>query len=156
MYSRIAALAQTRTRTAPFAWTPRIGASRISTHSWTVPDNSMFRGIVRAILVAIRAIPRPDLIARVIQQHPTPQQVSPGVLTLVIDAGHQKWACFRCPCGCNDRIQLSLNPNRRPRWSVRMDWLHRPTVSPSVNQTTGCRSHFWIRSGQIEWCARDI
>jgi hypothetical protein len=29
----------------------------------------------------------------------------------------------------------------------------RPTLRPSVWLRTGCRSHFWIRDGRVEWCA---
>ncbi|MGB4950377.1 MAG: DUF6527 family protein [Rhizobiaceae bacterium] len=66
--------------------------------------------------------------------------------------GVDKWACFRCPCGCGETIKLSLSKNRRPRWTAISDWLKRPAISPSVRQTNECRCHFWIRQGRIDWC----
>lgn len=73
-------------------------------------------------------------------------------IILVEDEGVQKWACLACPGGCGTRISLSLNPNRRPRWTILSDWLERPTVSPSVHQKNACGCHFWIKRGKVEWC----
>jgi len=64
-----------------------------------------------------------------------------------------KWACLRCPGGCGEILLLSLNPTGRPRWTAAIDWLGRPTVQPSVKQLDGCRCHFWIRCGMVEWCS---
>lgn len=74
-------------------------------------------------------------------------------LVVVGPADHPKWLTFPCPCGCGEPLLLSLNPSRRPRWSVTADARGRPSVWPSVRRTDGCLSHFWIRAGQVEWCA---
>lgn len=47
---------------------------------------------------------------------------------------------------------LSLSKSTRPRWSVTIDRLGRPTLQPSVRQVAGCYSHFWVRRGAVEWC----
>lgn len=112
----------------------------------------MWATALREVLCFLRIIPRPGILARVADRHPTPQQLVAGVLVVVGDRHRKKWACLRCPCGCGDKIQLSLSPERRPRWSVKIDWLARPSVEPSVHQLDGCRSHFWIRRGRIVWC----
>ena len=112
----------------------------------------MLRDLVRRLLVGIGAIRRPDLIGHIIDHHPTPAELPAGVLLLVQDGNRQKWACFRCPGGCGEKLQLSLNMTRRPRWAVSLDWLLRPTVTPSVHQLNACRCHFWIKQGMIEWC----
>ncbi|WCM86070.1 DUF6527 family protein [Acidovorax sp. NCPPB 3859] len=57
-----------------------------------------------------------------------------------------------CPGGCGVQISLSLNPDRRPRWSVEKDFWGRPTVSPSIHQHRSCSCHFWVKKGLIEWC----
>jgi hypothetical protein len=46
---------------------------------------------------------------------------------------------------------LSLATARRPHWQVKIDWLDRPTIVPSVWQTDGCFSHFWVKAGRIDW-----
>lgn len=113
----------------------------------------MWRDIARRALVATGIIPRPDLVARVMDRHPTPGDLQPGVLVVVQDGDLAKWACLRCPGGCGEKLQLSLNTSRRPRWAVSLDRLHRPSVSPSVHQLNDCHCHFWIKGGTVEWCA---
>jgi hypothetical protein len=95
---------------------------------------------------------RPDVVSRLVDQQPANRALEPGVLYIVSGGPTPKWAIMQCPCGCNEKLQLSLNPTRRPRWSVHRDRLRRVTVDPSVRQTGGCRAHFWIRRGMIEWC----
>ncbi|MGO9818139.1 MAG: DUF6527 family protein [Acidocella sp.] len=84
---------------------------------------------------------------------PLDSEVPDGELVVVENGGLQKWACLKCPGGCGQKIALSLNPERRPRWRVWSDWFGRPSVEPSVHQKNACRCHFWIRRGQIKWCA---
>lgn len=93
-----------------------------------------------------------DLLSRKSKTYPGEDQIVPGVLAFVVDAGIEKWACLKCPGGCGITIPLSLNPKRRPRWTVAVDWFQRPTVTPSVHQKNDCGCHFWIRNGRIDWC----
>jgi hypothetical protein len=65
----------------------------------------------------------------------------------------QDWmAGMACPCGCGERVELMLLNGMKPRWDLTVDQLGRPTLYPSVHRVTGCRSHFWVRAGQITWC----
>lgn len=52
---------------------------------------------------------------------------------------------FICPCGCGDEIHL---PIMEGHWR-----LNRETVSlePSILRTVGCKSHFFIRNGEVVW-----
>jgi hypothetical protein len=113
----------------------------------------MWRDCLRQILVSLHIIRRPDLVSRITDRHPTPEELTSGTIVVVEDGGRAKWACLRCPGGCGERLQLSLNPRRRPSWSIDLDWLRRPTVEPSVRQLNTCRCHFWIKGGAVEWCA---
>jgi hypothetical protein len=97
-------------------------------------------------------VARPDLVGRVSPTHPAPNALPAGRLVVVRDNGLEKAACLRCPGGCGAKIILSLSPKRLPRWRVRLDWLGRPSIEPSVRQLNACRCHFWIRSGRVEWC----
>jgi hypothetical protein len=96
--------------------------------------------------------PKPDLRAEIVATNPGREAIAPGRLLVVGGRGYQKWAYLRCPCGCGEVIMLSLNQKRRPRWRVMIDAQGLPTVEPSVRQTAGCYSHFWIRRGKVEWC----
>lgn len=75
---------------------------------------------------------------------------------VVSDGGVSKWVTFRCPGGCGERIDLSLNPHKRPHWKVTVDWWRRPTIAPSVHQLNTCGCHFWIRKGKVDWCKDGI
>lgn len=112
----------------------------------------MWRDLVRNALVRLRVIDQPALTVKFALQHPTRLELVNGVVVVVLGKDHPKWACFRCPGGCGSRFQLALNPNRRPQWVVTTDWLRRASISPSVLQPNGCKAHFWVRNGQIEWC----
>ncbi|GJD34006.1 DUF6527 family protein [Methylobacterium aerolatum] len=96
---------------------------------------------------------RYDLLVRRVSHYPRSDEVEAGELVHVVDGGVEKWACFHCPGACGAMIPLNLNPKRRPRWSVKSDWLLRPSISPSVHQQNDCACHFWIRSGRVDWCA---
>lgn len=113
----------------------------------------MMLALARRLLVACRVVPRPEVVGEIVGDFPAPTDLRPGTMQVVVDGGRAKWACTPCPCGCGERLQLSLNPTRRPRWTVTLDWLGRPTVHPSVCQRSGCLSHFWVRAGRIDWCS---
>lgn len=55
-----------------------------------------------------------------------------------------KVATFKCPCGCGDVIALNLIPNTKPSWSVSGN-----TITPSINRTARCKSHFSITNGKV-------
>ena len=109
--------------------------------------------VCRELLVWLRIIPRPEFLARVVSDHPAPDSINTGLIYVVGGSDYQKWAYFRCPSRHDEIIQLSLMPNRRPRWQVTIDFLQRPTIHPSVRQLDGSFAHFWVKKGRIEWCA---
>lgn len=97
-------------------------------------------------------IPAPALMVRRSLDMPSREDIEPTDAVVVGDRRQPKWATFACPCGCGETLLLSLSQNRRPRWSVTADWLGRPSISPSVRRPDGCRAHFWVRKGSIDWC----
>src|SRR5271156_4562751 len=99
------------------------------------------------LLVWLGLVERPRFIARYAQSHPSISELSDTDFVIVRSGNFTKWACFRCPCGCGEKIALSLATNRRPAWKVTTDRLRRPTVEPSIWQRAGCHSHFWIKKG---------
>lgn len=99
-----------------------------------------------------RILPRPEFVVRGCLDMPGPHELRKGEVVVVGLKDQPKWATFLCPCGCGVPLLLSLNPRRRPRWSVAADWLGRPTVDPSIRRTDGCHSHFWMRRGYVDWC----
>lgn len=111
-----------------------------------------FGAYIRSALAFAGFIRRPDLAARYVPDHPDRDTLAPGELYVVGNSQFQKWALMRCPCGCGESIMLSLSRKQRPSWSVEIDWLGRPTLAPSIRQTSGCYSHFWLKGGHLSWC----
>lgn len=90
---------------------------------------------------------------RVVEKTPPDNTISNIEIVVVIHMGKNYWSIFKCPCGCGETISLSLNPANRPSWSVRQSKQGRPTLYPSVWQSKGCCSHFWIDDGRVYWCS---
>lgn len=106
------------------------------------------------VLAWLGLIEKPRFIAQYSQSHPKVPELADSDLVIVHSGNFTKWACFRCPCGCGDKIALSLATDRRASWKMNLDRLRRPTITPSVWQRDGCYSHFWIKKGGVEWCPR--
>lgn len=96
-----------------------------------------------------RALPARHL--RIIEGDSLPGRLPRRNIVLARD-GDEDWCVgMRCPCGCCRTIELLIVQGVAPRWDLRVDSRGRPTLEPSVFLQTGCRSHFWLRSGRIQW-----
>jgi len=113
-----------------------------------------FRDLFRQILVWFRVIQKPDFYIKLVSQHPAPETVKAmhGQVLVVGDKKLKKWVCLNCPDNCGEIILLSLNKSRRPSWSISIDRIGRPSLSPSIRKLDGCKSHFWLRDGFVDWC----
>lgn len=80
-----------------------------------------------------------------------PETFENQTIYLVGEAEHIWAAAFLCPCGCGETVQLSLLKDARPRWHIVEHKDGTVSLSPSVWRTKGCRSHFFVRLGQIDW-----
>jgi hypothetical protein len=88
----------------------------------------------------------------IVNSPPPNDVIGDGEFVIVTPSKEPKWALFKCPCGCGHVITLSLVSSRTPHWRVRLEAGLYPTLYPSVQQLNGCHSHFWVKSGQIDWC----
>ena len=67
--------------------------------------------------------------------------------------GEHLWAAAMiCPCGCCEVIELNLLKKVRPCWSVVEPPDGSISLMPSVWRQKGCKSHFFVRNGRIDWC----
>jgi hypothetical protein len=67
--------------------------------------------------------------------------------------GDNLWAASMiCPCGCGEVIELNLLKQARPCWSAQEHPDGTISLAPSVWRQKGCRSHFLVRHGRIDWC----
>jgi hypothetical protein len=69
-----------------------------------------------------------------------------------METGEYDRVDFECPCGCGHRVYLMIDPGHtsRPSWDLDVDG-ERPTISPSVEEADGCKSHYLIRDGRVQW-----
>jgi hypothetical protein len=81
-----------------------------------------------------------------------PDTVKPLTVYLCGEGEHLWAAAMLCPCGCKEVIQLNLLKQARPRWSVQEHKDGSVSLMPSVWRQKGCRSHFFVRQGRIDWC----
>lgn len=83
---------------------------------------------------------------------PPSETVRVGEFYHVVYAGTEYWVLFRCPCKCGDVISLQLQRAQHPHWKINLSRAGRPTLYPSVWRNTGCKSHFWVNDGFVNWC----
>ena len=71
---------------------------------------------------------------------------------LVGSRSHPKWLAYDCPCERGHRVLLNLDRTRRPFWTLRVSWLGRVTVSPSVaDRGREGPCHYFLSNGLVEW-----
>jgi hypothetical protein len=87
-----------------------------------------------------------------VESPPPNDAVEAHLFYVVSRQGKERWALFRCPCGCNAVVTLSLQRVHKPSWRVRESDDRRPTLRPSVWRDVGCMSHFFVHDGRIYWC----
>jgi hypothetical protein len=81
-----------------------------------------------------------------------PDSLKPLTVYLAGELGNLWAAAMLCPCGCGEKIELNLLKQVRPCWSAEQHADRSITLMPSVWRQKGCRSHFFVRRGRIDWC----
>lgn len=91
---------------------------------------------------------RPKWLATVADSRPSDDALRPDLVILEIREDYLKWAHLICPT-CGDHIELPMAGCEK--WTVKVDWLRRPTFSPSIWERATCGAHFFIRRGEPFW-----
>lgn len=81
-----------------------------------------------------------------------PELLDPGIAYVLGEGQHKWFVAMLCPCGCRAMVQMSLLPDAQPRWHLIEHTDKTISLQPSVWRKVGCRSHFFLRRGIIEWC----
>lgn len=77
--------------------------------------------------------------------------IKPNCLYLEKRGDKNRWVYLKCPCKCNETISINLMKSAYPNWNIRINNGDNVTLYPSVDKTTGCKSHFFIRNSTIVW-----
>jgi|ERR1039457_93673 ribosomal protein S27AE len=96
---------------------------------------------------------RPQYLAIVVSESPSEDELRPNLLLYEMRDGYLKWSHLICP-KCGEHIQLPMAG--KERWSLKIDFLRRPTLAPSIWETQSCGAHFFIQQGDILWCHENI
>lgn len=98
---------------------------------------------------------RPERPLTTVLVEELPDRVDPKAVYLLGESKHRWFVALACPCGCGNTLQVSLLPNSTPRWRL-IEHADDGTVTlePSIWREIGCRSHFFLRRGRIQWCGR--
>jgi hypothetical protein len=81
-----------------------------------------------------------------------PEKPQPKKVYIAGENEHLWYAAMQCPCGCQEILYMSLMPDGHPKWTLTKQANGTISLHPSVWRQVGCRSHFFLRSGKIQWC----
>lgn len=81
-----------------------------------------------------------------------PDSVGNKTIYIAGEGKHKWFVTMKCPCGCGETIQLSLERDSSPRWQLTEHSNGTISLYPSVWRNKRCLAHFWIRHSTIEWC----
>lgn len=68
-----------------------------------------------------------------------------------------EWKCvkFHCPCGCGIEVYLPISTDQAEADATQRCWFFKedngPYLSPSIQQTGHCGSHYHIEHGIVRW-----
>lgn len=81
-----------------------------------------------------------------------PEKCKKGII-YIVGEDNPWYAVMACPCGCNEIIRLCLQDEVSPSWKLKWHKKDKSvSLTPSVWRINGCRSHFFLRQGLIDWC----
>lgn len=75
-----------------------------------------------------------------------------GVMFVFMNNGVAEGVDFMCPCGCSVNYYLPVYSPKVERCWEYIDDKDGPTLRPSINHLSGCKSHFHIINGKVSMC----
>ncbi|MDQ8011386.1 MAG: DUF6527 family protein [Flavobacterium nitrogenifigens] len=73
-----------------------------------------------------------------------------NVLYFIGEEGYYWQFVMLCPCGCSSLLYMNLMDDYNPYWSYKIE-NDLITITPSIDRIVGCKSHFFVRNGNIVW-----
>lgn len=101
----------------------------------------------------LRIFRRPPRPYTTIEATDLPNAIKAREVYLIGENGYLWYVAMLCPCGCGATVQLSCLPDARPCWGVSRHADQTISLHPSVARLKGCKSHYFLKRGQIIWCA---
>jgi hypothetical protein len=93
---------------------------------------------------------------RTIHLEELPEVLEADAVYVLGEGSHRWFVAMLCPCGCGDTVQVSLLADAEPQWWLTEYGDKTISLEPSIWRRAGCRSHFFLRRGLIEWCGQQL
>ncbi len=81
-----------------------------------------------------------------------PDSPKEKVVYLITHLGNCWAIVMICPCGCGKLLHLNTLQEYHPSWKYYLENKNRISLTPSINRTVGCKSHFFVKKSRIKWC----
>jgi len=79
-----------------------------------------------------------------------PEKLKKRTIYIIGENGYRWYAVMLCPCGCGEKLCINLIQCSSACWDFKDD--HGiPSLYPSISRMDGCKSHFFITNGRINW-----
>jgi hypothetical protein len=85
-----------------------------------------------------------------------PDRLDANTVYIAGENGHVWFVAMMCPCGCGETLHMSLLADARPRWALTQHKNGSVSLAPSVWRQVGCKSHFFLVEGRIQWCGHAL
>lgn len=61
---------------------------------------------------------------------------------------------YLCPCGCKQKVFINSKGYMETAtcWDIELKD-GKVSVHPSIRMTSGCRSHYFIKDNNVQWCS---
>ena len=106
--------------------------------------------------IVSKSINKPTIYtSEYIDDMPDEKKIRNNTVYIIGENTYYWLAAFRCPCGCNDIIQLNLLNDSFPSWRITSRRNSRISILPSIERTVGCRNHFTLTKGLIVGMSND-
>lgn len=80
-----------------------------------------------------------------------PDTIKSKQILIIKDGVEPELLVLKCPCGCNQDIMLNLLKDTKPKWDFDFTSKDEINIYPSIWRNIGCKSHFFIKEGNVDW-----
>lgn len=95
--------------------------------------------------------PRHERALKTVFVEELPDRLDTTTIYVAGENSHYWFVAMKCPCGCGETLHMSLLADARPQWSLIQHKDGTVSLAPSVWRQVGCRSHFFLRQGRVQW-----
>jgi len=81
-----------------------------------------------------------------------PERPDSKTIYLITHQGYCWQIVMVCPCGCKKLLYMNAIKDHHPCWKFEIHGRRNISLHPSIHRQVGCKSHFFVHHGKIDWC----